>query len=94
MDAANEYYSGIKENGEEYRTELFVKNNTYEKVESDILKRLKLWDVNEDGTINYKDLSESTIHVDTYNFLVRLKECEWMWKQEIVIRIKRKGVNK
>lgn len=76
VDAANEYYSGIKENGEEYRTELFVKNNTYEKVESDILKRLKLWDVNEDGTINYKDLSESTIHVDTYNFLVRLKECE------------------
>ena len=55
MDAANEYYSGIKENGEEYRTELFVENNTYEKVESDILKRLKLWDVNEDGTINYKD---------------------------------------
>ena len=76
MDAANEYYSGIKENGEEYRTELFVENNTYEKVESDILKRLKLWDVNEDGTINYKDLSESTIHADTYNFLVRLKECE------------------
>ncbi len=74
VDAANEYYSGLKENGEEYRTELFVKNNTYEKVESDILKRLKLWDVNEDGTIDYKDLSQSKIHVDTYNFLVRLKE--------------------
>ena len=51
-----------------------MKNNTYEKVESDILKRLKLWDVNEDGTIDYKDLSQSKIHVDTYNFLVRLKE--------------------
>ena len=67
MDAANEYYSGLKENGEEYRTELFVKNNTYEKVESDILKRLKLWDVNEDGTINYSLFGKVFLMYKTYN---------------------------
>ena len=32
VDAANEYYKELQEAGDEYRTEIFVKNNTYEKI--------------------------------------------------------------
>lgn len=72
MDAANEYYNKLQENGEDYRKEVFVENNTYENIESAIIERISIRDMNWDKKIDYKDLKKSRRYKDTYEFLEQL----------------------
>ena len=73
VDVVNEYYSKLQEAGDEYRTEMFVKNNTYEEIESTIFDKISVKDSNGDGEINYKDLQENDKYQDTYDFLKKLE---------------------
>ncbi|MBD5472723.1 MAG: hypothetical protein HDR20_07465 [Lachnospiraceae bacterium] len=72
MDAANEYYSKLQKYGEEYRKEAFVENNTYEDIESAIIEKISLRDMNWDKKIDYKDLKNIRKYKDTYKFLEQL----------------------
>lgn len=64
VDAANEYYKELQEAGDEYRTEIFVKNNTYEKI--------SVCNENWNRELNYQDLKNNWKYQDTYDFLKRL----------------------
>jgi len=64
VDAANEYYKELQEAGDEYRTEIFVKNNTYEKI--------SVCNKNWNRELNYQDLKNNWKYQDTYDFLKRL----------------------
>ncbi len=73
VEAMNEYYDELQKAGDEYRTEIFVKNNTFEEIEKAVLERLPVYDNNGDGNLNYKDLEKIDKYKDTYDFLKRLK---------------------
>ena len=73
VEAMNEYYDELQKAGDEYRTEIFVKNNTFEEIEKAVLERLPVYDNNGDGNLNYKDLEKIDKYKDTYDFLERLK---------------------
>lgn len=73
VDAANEYYRGVEEEGLEYRTKTFVDNNTYEEIEKAVMERLRVRDVNGDKKKDYLDLLEYDAYLDTYKFLARLQ---------------------
>lgn len=72
VDAANEYYNELQNGGEEYRKQVFVENNTYEAIESAIMEKLSMKDMNKDKEINYKDIEDSRLHKETYEFLKQL----------------------
>lgn len=72
MDAANEYNSKLQKNGEEYRKEAFVEKNTYEDIESAIIEKISLRDMNWDKKIDYKDLKNIRKYKDTYKILEQL----------------------
>lgn len=73
VDAANEYYRGVQEEGSGYRTKTFVENNTYEEIEKAVMDKISVGDLNGDNQENYMDFSKNETYLDTYKFLSRLK---------------------
>lgn len=77
VEAANEYYNNLQQNGEKYRQKAFLENNTYEAIESAILEKLDITkDKNKDGIVDYKDLEKKSKYQETYDFLKELAECQ------------------
>lgn len=72
VQAANEYYKELQEVGDEYRTKMFVENNTYEKIESDIFEKITVCNTNWNRELDYQDLENNWKYHDTYEFLKRL----------------------
>lgn len=71
--AANDYYCNLKQEGENYRTEVFVENNAYDEIEKAIFDKISVKDVNGDGEKNYLDLEHNKKYGETYEFLSKLK---------------------
>ncbi|MCM1233948.1 MAG: hypothetical protein NC489_27900 [Ruminococcus flavefaciens] len=74
LTAVNTYYTDLQANGDEYRTQLFMENNTYEEIESTILEKVELKDVSWDKKANMEDLEKSGKFQDTCIFLKRLEK--------------------
>ena len=74
LNNMNEYYQGLSGgNADTLRTEEFLKNNSYEDVETAVFDRIFFYDANEDGKKTLEDLKDNETYKDTYNFLKKLK---------------------
>jgi len=74
LNNMNEYYQDLSAgNADTLRTEEFLKNNSYEDIETAVFDRTSFNDANEDGKKTLEDLKDNETYKGTYDFLKKLK---------------------